>query len=227
MISYALITFDVYTALVDTKNSLKPQVSRIMSAKDTSMDISEFVEIWRARQLEYAAIVNAIQKDWHSFRDCTKRALDYTLRRFQIDISQDEQIELMNAWDHLKPWPEAVEALAGLKDRGYKIAVLSNGDEGMLRAAVANIPVPFDYIFGADMAKVYKPRPEIYFLPLNQLKLTGNDVLHVAGSATDTLGAKSAGLGCFWSNRYSDLILDPIYSPDFEFEDLSGLLEVL
>ena len=113
MISYALITFDVYTALVDTKNSLKPQVSRIMSARDTSMDISEFVEIWRAKQLEYAAIVNAIQKDWHSFRDCTKRALDYTLRRFQIDISQDEQIELMNAWDHLKPWPEAVEALAG------------------------------------------------------------------------------------------------------------------
>lgn len=227
MTSYPLITFDAYTALFDTKNSLEPQVSRIMSAKDTSMDISAFVEIWRAKQLECAAIVNAIQKDWLSFQDCTKRALDYTLRRFQINVSQDKQIELMNAWHHLTPWPEAGEVLAGLKDRGYQIAVLSNGDQGMLRAAVANLPVPFDYIFGADMAKAYKPRPEIYFLPLNQLSLTKNDILHVAGSATDTLGAKSVGLGCFWSNRNRDLILDPIYSPDFEFESLSGLLEVL
>ncbi len=227
MVSYKLITFDVYTALFDTKNSLKHHAQRIISTKDVSIKISEFVEIWRKKQLEYAAIVNVIQKEWLTFKDCTTRALDYTLRRFKIDISQDEQSKLMNAWDNLRPWPEAEEVLAGLKTRGYQLAVLSNGDEKMLRAAVSNISIPFDYIFGADQAEVYKPRPEIYFLPLKLLNLSKTDVLHVAGSATDVLGAKSSGLACFWSNRDNDLILDPVYSPDFEFRNLSGLLETL
>ena len=227
MIPYKLITFDVYTALFDTKYSLQSQTARIISAKDTGINIKDFAEIWRSKQLECAALVNVIQKDWLPFQECTRRALDYTLRRFQLKISRDEQFELMKAWDQLKPWPEADKVLADLRSRGYRLAVLSNGDEKMLRAALANISIPFDYIFGADLAKVYKPHPDIYFLPLNHLGLTGTDVLHVAGSARDTLGAKSAGLNCYWSNRDGDLIIDPVYFPDFEFGNLSGLLEVL
>jgi hypothetical protein len=63
--------------------------------------------------------------------------------------------------------------------------------------------------------------------PLKALDLNPDQVLHVAGSATDTLGAKSAGLRCAWSNRFGDLVLDPKYKPDYEFKDLTGLLDLI
>jgi 2-haloacid dehalogenase len=52
-------------------------------------------------------------------------------------------------------------------------------------------------------------------------------MLHLAGSATDVTGAKSAGLRCVWSNRGHDLLLDPRLTPDYEIEDLRGLLPIL
>ncbi len=37
--------------------------------------------------------------------------------------------------------------------------------------------------------------------------MTSNQILHVAGSATDVIGAKAAGLQCAWSNRKQDKVL--------------------
>jgi len=41
------------------------------------------------------------------------------------------------------------------------------------------------------------------------------------------MGAKSAGLPCAWSNRSAELVLDPACKPDYEFQNLSGLLTIL
>ncbi len=41
------------------------------------------------------------------------------------------------------------------------------------------------------------------------------------------MGALAAGLACAWSNRTGDVLLDPELVPDHEFDNLSGLLEVL
>ena len=40
-------------------------------------------------------------------------------------------------------------------------------------------------------------------------------------------GAKSAGLHCAWSNRYNEVPIDLKYQPDYQWPNLSGLLEIL
>ena len=154
-------------------------------------------------------------------------SLDYTLRRFGLAADVAQRAMLVEAWNRLRLWPEAPDVLAAVAARGYPIAVLSNGDEPMLRALLAHAGVAVPHVFAADQAGYYKPHPRVYALPLERLGLAPADVLHVAGSRTDVLGAKAAGLACAWSNRLHDVVLDPAYAPDHELADLTGLLSIV
>jgi len=95
------------------------------------------------------------------------------------------------------------------------------------RSSIWSNRLPFERIFSAEQAGAYKPDPAVYRLPVEALDVAPDRILHVAGSATDTMGARAAGLACAWSNRGGDLLLDPQLAPDHEFDNLSGLLEAL
>ena len=219
-----LITFDVYAALFDVEGSLVPVLNRTLGTQTEALPL---VRTWRNKQLEYALISNSLQRGRLSFRVATRRALDYALGRAGLDISEATRGEMVEAWNQLRPWPEADQVLAAVKAKGYRIGALSNGDEAMLRAVLAGLATPFDDIFASDQAGYYKPHPSMYALPLKAHGLAPGQVLHVAGSATDVLGARSAGLPCAWSNRNHDRVLDPANHANHEFADLRGLLDLL
>lgn len=196
-----------------------PAVAAVCGAADARA----LVATWRAKQLEYAQVSNSLQRGHIAFRTLTRRALDYTFGRAGIALPAPAAEALVRAWDRLPPWPEAPAALAALERRGYPLAILSNGDEDMLRALAAGFDVRFEHVFAADQAGCYKPSPAIYALPLKALGLAAGDILHVAGSPTDVLGAKLAGLRCAWSNRRRDRMMDDAVRADHEMEDLGGL----
>jgi 2-haloacid dehalogenase len=222
--AYRLITFDAYSALFDRDRSLVPVLEKALGS---AADAAAAMQTWRAKQMEYAAIGNSLEKGRPSFCEATRLGLDYTLKRLGRDLAEAEREALVEAWDQLEPWPEAREVLAEVKARGYPIAVLSNGDEASLRMLARRFATPFDHVFSAEAAGFYKPHPAVYRLPLAALGLAGREVLHVAGGAVDALGAKAAGLACAWSNRNGDCVLNPAYAPNFEFADLTGLLKVI
>jgi 2-haloacid dehalogenase len=217
-----LITFDVYTALLDYESGLLPEVKKVRGH-----DALALTRTWRAKQLEYAQISNSLGLERIPFRVITRRALDYVFARAGEPLDEAQAQTLCAAWDRLPAWPEAAETLAQLRSRGYQLGLLSNGDEEMLRAAAAFTGIHFDHVLASDHAGHYKPHPAMYALPSKRLGLRDEEVLHVAGSPTDVLGAKVAGLPCAWSNRNADRVLDPRGWPDYEMADLSGLLALL
>lgn len=218
------MTFDAYTALVDCEAGLVPAVRE---ACGEAMDAVQLARAWRAKQLEYAQISNSLQRGRISFRVITRRAMDYTFARAGVGLTPEQGRELEAAWDRLPPWPEALATLAQLRARGYQLGMLSNGDEEMLRALARGIDFDFDHILASDHAGHYKPHPSIYALPRERLSFADTEVLHVAGSGNDVLGAKLAGLPCAWSNRHGDCMIDPDVHADREMRDLAGLLEFL
>lgn len=218
-----LVTFDVYSALVDYEGTLVPVVRDACPG----LDAASFVRAWRAKQLEYAQLTNSLPGGRVPFRIVTRRSLDYTIARTGQRVADPERDRWMARWDELDPWPEAQATLATLKARGYCLAMLSNGDEDMLRTLAARILVKFDHIFASDNAGHYKPHPAIYALPATTLGIANDEVLHVAGSANDVLGAKLSGLRCAWSNRAADRLIDPSVTADEEMRDLTGLLNIL
>src|SRR6185436_20826577 len=111
---YRLVTFDVYTALFDIEISLTPAVSQVLH-----FDGPDFVHAWRRKQLEYALISNSLAQGRASFDLITRRALDDTVSRFQLDLPESTRTDLALLWLDLQPWPEAPRVLKTIKSRGY------------------------------------------------------------------------------------------------------------
>lgn len=220
-----LVTFDVYMALLDIEGSLVAIVSDELGLEPNRA--RPFVQLWRAKQMERAAISNSLDKERTSFRAATAMALDYVAGRQGVAIDADKHHRLVMAWDMMRPWPEANDVIAAIKTKGIETAILSNGDQDMLEAVARLFPAGFNHVLSSETAGKYKPHPSVYDLPTTVLGVAKTDVLHVAGSANDVLGTISAGMRCVWSNRHGDLLLDPAYAPEAVLDNLSGVIDLV
>jgi hypothetical protein len=93
-------------------------------------------EIWRAKQLEYSWVLS-LAGSYEPFWILTERALAYALARCSA-VDPGVKPMLMAAYRTLDAYPEVPDALAGLRARGMRTGILSNGDPGMLADAVAS-----------------------------------------------------------------------------------------
>lgn len=220
-----LITFDMYSAFLDIEGSALPLVEKALgSPRDDSL---AFFKLWRARQWDYVLLTNILQKGFLSYAEITRTTLDHTCKKLNRPLTESQKEELMRVWVQFKAWPEAAETVEALRRKGYAIAMLSNGDETMLRELEVSTGVHFDHVFGADQAERYKPHPDIYALPCQKLGLDKSEFLHVAGSMIDMVGATAAGYRCAWSNRFGEYSLDNRYRPEFETRTLLELVELV
>jgi 2-haloacid dehalogenase len=103
----------------------------------------------------------------------------------------------------LAVFPDVKPGLTALRDRGFRLAILSNGSPAMLDAGArnANIASLFDAILSADDVRVFKPSPDVYRLAITRLNATPEQVGFVSSNSWDINGAASAGLRTFWIQR--------------------------
>ena len=97
------------------------------------------------------------------------------------------------AWEKLPPWPDAIAGLTKLKAR-YAIAPCSNGSIALMTWLAKYGGLPWDVILGAEFAKAYKPRPEVYLASAAALGLAPSEVMMVAAHNGDLAAARGQGL---------------------------------
>jgi len=193
------ITFDVFAALFDWEGSLTPGVGDLLKGQK-GVDVATFLQVWRRTQLEYTYVTTLLGQEFLKFETLTRRALEYTLKFFHVISNEDTVKGLVDGWSMLNAFPDVREGLLQLKNR-YVIGLLSNGDQAMLSRLANRLGVEFHTIVSAERAGAYKPHPRIY---REAVKLMGNDpsqILHVAGSGRDAIGAKAVGMKAAWINR--------------------------
>src|SRR4029079_7650713 len=80
------------------------------------------------------------------------------------EYDDDTFARIVDKYLHLDLYPDALAALAAMKDR--KLAILSNGSPGMLDALVRNSGLDqlLDAVISVDAKKTFKPSPEAYML---------------------------------------------------------------
>ncbi len=107
--------------------------------------------------------------------------------------------ELEARWDELAPWPGTGSVLRGLA-RNRPLGVVTNCSEVLGRRAAALLGAPFSAVVTAESAGFYKPDPRIYMAGVEALHAPPEEVLFVAGSPFDVVGAHAAGLPVVWHN---------------------------
>lgn len=102
-------------------------------------------------------------------------------------------------WDELAPWPRAGPVLRELA-RDRPLGVVTNCSEELGCRAADLVGVPFRAVVTAERAGFYKPDPRIYSAGAKALNARPDEVLFVAGSPLDVVGAHAAGMPVVWHN---------------------------
>ena len=114
---------------------------------------------------------------------------DAATRRFFADLSRRE------------PFPETMPALRQLQPR-YRIAVLSNADDGFLLPNLKLLDVEFEVVLTSEMAQSYKPQPKLFLEMLRCLSLPPEETVYVGDRHyEDAYGASQAGMNAVWVDR--------------------------
>jgi 2-haloacid dehalogenase len=211
----------MYGTLCDT-SSVTRRLGEVLGLPGALVDAVD--ETWRRKQLQYSYQA-AQMDDYEPFWDLTEKALDYALAQYGLDPSADERARIVEAYDHLSPYPDAAPTLERLGDAGYTVAVLSNGNPEMLDrlAENAGLAPHLDEIVSADEVSTFKPAPEVYENAAGRLGFDIEACRLVSANAWDAAGAGNAGMGVAWVNRRRDPPEAIGPTPEIEVESLSEL----
>ncbi len=157
------------------------------------VDWIRFADRWRDH---YKPNMDKVRKGvypWKTVDELNRMALDDVLREFGVtDFTAEERDRWNQAWHRLKPWPDAVPGLTRLKKK-YIISPCSNGNVALHTRMAKNSGLPWDWIFGADLPKHYKPDPEVYLSAAGLLNLKPEEFMLAAAHTYDLNAARTLG----------------------------------
>lgn len=215
------LAFDVYGTLIDT-HGVVAKLGDLVG--DRARDFSS---TWRDKQLEYS-FRRGLMQNYANFAVCTRDALDYTCRRYGLDLSQQDRQALLDIYRELPAFDDVDAALADLAARDCRLYAFSNGSaeavETLLTAA--GIRDRFLGVVSCDDVRSFKPNPAVYAHFLRQAQATGNEAWLVSGNPFDVIGAISAGMRGAWVKRAQDAVFDPWgIEPTITVTSLAGLAD--
>jgi 2-haloacid dehalogenase len=200
-------TFDCYGTLVDWNGGIRAELARVFGED-------------RADELlaRYHKLEPELQADGtRSYRDVLTEAM----RRLGApDGEEDALARSLRDW---QPFPEVANALRDARERGWKLAILSNTDRDFIEASMARIGVPFELAIVASEIGSYKPA--VGHWRAFEERTGGLPDVHVAASLFhDIAPANELDLPSVWINRLGER---PGPVPTREQPTLDGLATTL
>ena len=214
------IIFDAYGTLFDVNSAAEKCKYKIGDKWEG------FANYWRTTQLEYTWL-RSLMKRHKDFWQITEDSLDKSMNAFNINKSM--RSELLNLYKTLNMFPEVKDVLNKLKERNYKLAILSNGTPSLLNELVKsnNIENIFDDIFSIEDVGIYKPDSRVYDIPTKKYQLQKNEVAFLSANTWDVSGGGNYGYHAIWVNRNNNIFDNLDYKAKNEVKNLNHLLDII
>jgi len=222
-----VLVFDQYGTIVDMQKGLTEAVTLFLKQKGWTGSPNSFVTWWRRTHFENSMIDALCDRGHTPYREIGQRAVSYVMDRCGIAYSQDEVRWLVGEIEKLKPFPDVVAALERLRAGGYKLAILSNGDRDMLKAAGPHIGFRFDHVISVEEAGYFKPHWKTYAKAAEIIGEEPSRMLFVANHAFDCIGAKSYGMRAAFVDRRKRPFGHTPHQPDLVVADFTELAAAL
>ena len=214
------IIFDAYGTLFDVNSAAEKCKDKIGKKWES------FSNYWRTTQLEYTWLRNLMGRH-KDFWQITEDSLDKSMKVLEIDSSM--KIDLLNLYKILSTFPEVKDALNILKEKKYKLAILSNGTPSLLNELVKsnNLDNVFDDVFSIEEVKAYKPDPKVYNIPINKYQIQKNEVAYLSANTWDVSAGGNYGFNPIWVNRNNNIFDNLDFKPINEIKNLKDINELL
>jgi 2-haloacid dehalogenase len=209
-------TFDCYGTLVDWNGGIGGELSRLFGEERRADLLERYHEI--EPRVETA-------KPGAPYREVLAECLAGCAEAAGAELPASERDAFARS---LPDWPvfdEVPAALAELRNRGWRLAILSNTDRDFIAASMRSIGVPFELAIVASEVGSYKPADGHWRAFGDQTGAKPERHVHVAASLFhDVEPCSRLGVPCVWINRLSEGVE---HGPVAELADLSALPDTL
>ena len=192
------ITFDCFGTLVDWQAGFANAIRPFAGARTEDV---------LAAYYAHEAVAER-EKPHRSYKEVLVNALARAGRECGLSLSMDDVRALPQAWSSMPIFEDVEPMLAELRQRGWRLAVLTNCDEDLFAMTHMRFRAPFDLVLTAERIRGYKPAPW-HFLAFERLtRVDRRDWVHVANSwYHDIAPARALGVQHVWLDR--DLTGEP------------------
>ncbi len=223
---YRSIVFDAYGTLFDI-NAAAQKSALVSSNSILQRNWKELAEIWRKKQIEYTWLQNILGSHT-DFLDITKISLDFALEEMTLDQEPKLRKTLLDLYRKSEAYPEVVQVLEDLNDRGVKLSILSNGTPEMLLSACASTRIEklLDFIVSVEDIGIFKPDGRVYELVNSKMEYKISEVLFVSSNGWDIMGAAKFGFSTAWINRNKKPVERMQWKPNYELSNLMHIVDL-
>ena len=137
--------------------------------------------------------------------------------------------ELLDLYKILSPYTEVPEVLKSLKEKKYKLSILSNGTPSLLNELVKsnNLENLFDDVFSIEEVGIYKPDSRVYDMPIKKYKIQNNEVAFLSANTWDVSGGGNYGFNSIWVNRNNNIFDNLDFKPEHQIKSLKELINLI
>ena len=192
------IIFDAYGTLFDVNSAAEKCKNKIGDKWEG------FANYWRTTQLEYTWLRSLMDRH-KDFWQVTEDSLDKSMKVFDIDPEMKN--ELLNLYKKLSTFNEVPNVLKNLKNKKFKLSILSNGTPGLLDELVNsnNLNNIFDDIFSIESVGIYKPSSKVYDMPIKKYSFKKKEIAFLSANTWDVSAGGNYGYNSIWVNRNNNV----------------------
>jgi 2-haloacid dehalogenase len=208
-------TFDCYGTLIDWNLGIRRELERLFGVEAAPQLLERYHELEPEIESE----------PFHSYREVLALVLERLAAEESMQLPEGETGALAASLPDWPPFPEVPAALAELRERGWRLALLSNADSDLIAASQRQLGVPFDRAIVAEDVRSYKPAHAHWERFFEATSADRDRHVHVAASLFhDIAPGRELGLRTVWINRLGE---QPDPEPDRELPDLDRLPNVV
>lgn len=215
------ITFDCYGTLIDWEGGIRTAAKKLTDKNGFSLSLDGISDKYIKVELEVEA------EQYKKYHEVLQLSAKKLFKQEGFDISNEDALDFADSIYSWQPFPETHDVLTVLKQKGYKLIILSNIDNEIIKKSIELMGIDFDGVVTAEEVGSYKPAHVHWQETLKRFNAQKAEVLHVAASYIhDIIPAKEQGFDTIWINRNNEQPTREI-KPDLEFKDLRPLPSIL
>jgi len=214
-----VILFDVFGTLVDVEGS-------IVRALDGKVDDPQmFGKQWVATVQGDLASIREGYDRYENFDRILERGFRRIIHMHGYVLNDDTVRNCVDMWQLADAWLDVINGLRRLRGQ-FILAPLSNGNITMMIKLARHNEFIWDAIFGAEIAKNYKPNNNVYETAISALNdYNRSEILMVASHEYDLEAAANLGLQTAYIRRSN--IDSKTFKPDYTVNNIEELADIL
>lgn len=180
-----VIVFDVVGTLLD--------LSSLDSHFERAFGFTQVRQEW-FHTIEQLMFVSVAIDSYMDFNKLAKAALQMMEEKQGVELSVADRSAIQERMETLSPFPDVADGLRFLRDKGLRLAALTNGTLQSARTQLRNASLTdfFDEIMSVDEVGQFKPGSKPYEMAANRLGVEADEICMVAAHWWDIAGASRA-----------------------------------